>query len=650
MEDSRKNTEAVPAHLDQKNLIGFLESLHRLCRIGTYYPAGHAVLDQAVAHFRHNLEKLAEAKRSVLVSLRGETLLVQDVEVVTTSNAVRELQHLLADLGIATLEIDRAILLPELLQLIRGLLLGRAQLQGSRHFTQAEIVDIPSSVRIRQKEFLVDENLVLVDQSDEEAAHGLNTIFQVLADQGLERNQIERCRAFLNSFAERFAGRPISIAGLPAVSWKEVRRLMIRVIGSACQIADDPGVTFAENDLNALSAIFAGLEKEAEDKETQETINILVSAFGRNTFGRKQRQLDGCASGSKGRLPADDIALMPVGQLQSFVGRNAVEGRILAKLNRADRREELSILLQLLQFRQESAVEDKIRQILRDILTSGLAAKEVELLIKGAANLAAGEDAGRFRGTIRFIAALLRPGTIFSSQQFLVLILGRISPAAQTLLWPVAVGELLAAGRAADPLYFDELAALACRLRADEMQDLVPELETLDCFQQKKIAADIFDPTAKNTYPLFSILLETSLKMPIGSRVLKSLLEKPSDWLIEAVAPLLQLADPQHLKFLQTYLLVAQQKVFSVAMRIAAGFFVAHRLPEIAEQQRTEAWVARTILATPEMQVAETRPLLERIIEEKHMVVMPTWPSVCRKAAAEALKKLKRKPLTSARG
>jgi hypothetical protein len=180
------------------------------------------------------------------------------------------------------------------------------------------------------------------------------------------------------------------------------------------------------------------------------------------------------------------------------------------------------------------------------------------------------------------------------------------------------------------------------------MRALWPELETMDAFQDKKMATDIFDPAAKNCYLLFSFLLETSMKKQIGARILDILRANPPDWLIEAVAPLLQLVIPQHLKFLRTYLLVAQQNVFTVAMRIAAGNFVVHHLPEISEQQRTEAWVAKTILATPEMQVAETRPLLQRIIEEKHMVVIPKWPNACRKAAAEALKHLKRKPLTSA--
>ena len=162
---------------------------------------------------------------------------------------------------------------------------------------------------------------------------------------------------------------------------------------------------------------------------------------------------------------------------------------------------------------------------------------------------------------------------------------------------------------------------------------------------KKKIAEDIFDPRLKNALPLYPFLLETSMKRPIGTRILKSLAADPPDWLIEAVAPLLQLEIPQHIKFLQTYLLAAQQDYFPINLRVAAGSLVVRHLSEISEQQRREAWVVKTIQAIPEMQVEETRQLLVRITEEKHMVILPKWPNGCRRAAAEALKSLKRRPL-----
>ena len=58
-----------------------------------------------------------------------------------------------------------------------------------------------------------------------------------------------------------------------------------------------------------------------------------------------------------------------------------------------------------------------------------------------------------------------------------------------------------------------------------------------------------------------------------------------------------------------------------------------------------EAWVVKTIRATPQMQVEETRALLERIIAEKRMYIVPKWPNGCRQAATAALEQLKRRPL-----
>ena len=99
------------------------------------------------------------------------------------------------------------------------------------------------------------------------------------------------------------------------------------------------------------------------------------------------------------------------------------------------------------------------------------------------------------------------------------------------------------------------------------------------------------------------------------------------------------------MKFLQIYLLAAQQENFPTHFRVAAGNLVVRHLPEISEQQRREAWVVNTIQAIPEMQVEETRRLLVRITAEKHMVILSKWPNACRRAALEALKSLKRRPL-----
>ncbi len=643
MDTSQKDNLEIPPHLEQKNLIEFLESLHRIFKIGIYYPAGHKVLDQAAEQFQRNISRIADTNRSVLIELQNETLLVEGYEILTLTNALSEFKKLISDLGIGTISIDRSILLPELLQFVKSLLLGRSHLQGTKEFTQAEIPNLPTSVRISQKEFLIDESATLLDGNDEESRHGLNTVFQFMAEQGLERDQIEQCKNFLNGLTENFAGKPLNLQGLPSVTWNDVRSLLIKVVSNAYNLSDDSGKEYVQNELNNISSIFQGLQKELKDTKSQETINLLVSSFGGSSY--KKKKLDVELNQTRTIRPADNISVRSIHDLQSFVNDNFVPLNNFAKINQIDRREELSILLQLLQWEQEPVVDDKIRKILRDILTTSLTAVEIETLARGIIHLASTSDSNRFYDLMNFLVVVSRNAKNYSSQKFLVMICKNVSPAMKTLLWPIIVNEILTSGRADDRVAYTELISMAAGLTANEMKDRWPELEVMDCFQEKKIAADIFDPKLQGAFPLFSFLLETTLKRQIGARILSKLIANPTDWLIEAVAPLLQLSIPQHIKFLQIYLLIAQQKKFTTNILMAAGTLIVHQLPEISEQQMSEPWVVKTIQATPEIQVEETRLLLTHIIEKKRMYIVPKWPSACRRAAATALEHLKRKPL-----
>lgn len=647
MDKSQKDHQPVPPHLEQKKLVEFLETLNRIFKIGIYYPAGHKVLDHAAKQFQQSLLGVADTKRSVLIELQSEALLVEGYEIKQLTSALQEFKKLLLDLGIGTLEIDRTILLPELLQLVRTLLLGRSQLQGIKEFTQAEFASLPASVRILQKDFLVDKNSILLDGDVDDAGNGLNGVFQVLAEQGFGPEKIEQCKKFLHSLSNRFSIKPFNVQGLPTVTWNDVRGLLIKAASKISHLSGSPDGVFAQNELNAISAIFKGLEMEIQDKESQETINLLSSVFSGISSATATEQPEGGADKLKKIRPADSISLQSAAQLQSFVDENYDSLKALGKIDRIDRREELAVVLQLLQFKQEPTVEGKIRQILRNVLSTPLNSEETEILISGVTQLATSTDnRSCFYDTMSFFAIFFRSCTVnFHSQQFLMMICQKLSSAEQMLIWPILVNEVLAMGRTVEQKVFEQLVHIAAQLPNSEMKGRWQELEAMDCFQEKKIAADIFDPELKNGFPLFSFLLETSLKRQIGARILNSFKTNPPDWLIEAVAQLLQLEFPPHKKFLQMYLLAAQKGYFPVNLRMAAGTLVAHELPEIADHERKEAWVVKAIEATPEIQVEDTRPLINRIIQEKQMAIIPKWPRACRRAAAEALKKLRRSAL-----
>lgn len=634
--------QEAPPHLSQKKLVEFLESLHRIFKIGIYYPAGHAVLDQAAEQFKRNLTDVVDTRRSVVIELRGDSILVEQVEILKLTRAVEEFRKLLNDLGIWTMEIDHGILLAELLQLVKCLLLGRSQLQGKKDFSMGELQDLPSSVKIRQKEFMIDEsNIIVGGGDDDDEGHGLNSVFEILVEQGFERAQIDQCKRFLNSLADKFSGRKLDLRGLPSVTWTDVRKLLVKVVTSAYR-RKDGGALVVQNDLNALSSIFAGLEKQAEDRETKETISLLISVFGRFS----PSQLQPVADKGGVRLRDEAIPVMTVEQLQDFVGKNYVHASILERISLGDRCEELSILLQLLQGQPEETVVDRIRQNLRSVLALGLSDREIELVANGLAALLNGGAADTFEQTLALVTVMLRNPSVPSSLQFLERLYRKIDPARLGAVWTVIVNELLMIGRNDTGEVFDRLAAIAASLSDEEMMGLWQRLEEMDVFQAKKMASEIFDPAARRSYRLFSFLLNTSMKKAISARILDALRIHPPDWMIEAVAPLLQPLIPSHMKFLQAYLLLARKPgEVPSGMLATAGNLVAQLLPELTDEQKGEPWVLKTIQAMPDMQVEQTRTVLNQIITEKRVMLMPKWPSACRKAANDAMTRLKRRPL-----
>ena len=632
----------APPHLSQKKLVDFLESLHRIFKIGIYYPAGHAVLSQAAEQFQRNLTDVVDTRRSVVIELRGDSILVEQVEIQRLTRAVEEFRKLLNDLGIWTMEIDHGILLAELLQLVKCLLLGRSQLQGKKDFTMGELQDLPASVKIRQKEFMIDEASIIVGGGDDDdEGHGLNSVFEILAEQGFERAQIDQCKRFLNSLADKFSGRQLDLRGLPSVTWTDVRKLLVKVVTSAYR-RNEGGALVVQNDLNALSSIFAGLERQAEDRETKETISLLISVFGR--FSPSQTQP--AAGKGAGRLRDEVIPVMTIEQLQEFVGKNYVHASILERISLGDRCEELSILLQLLQGQPEEMVLDRIRKNLRSVLALGLSDREIELVANGLASLLNGGAADTFEETLALVTVMLRSPSLPTSLQFLERLYRKIDPARLEAAWTVIVNELLMVGRNEKGEVFDRLAAIAASLPDEEMRRQWQRLEEMDVFQSKKMATEIFDPAARRSYRLFSFLLNTSMKKAISARVLDALRAHPPDWMIEAVAPLLQPLVPNHMKFLQAYLLLARKSnEVPSSMLAMAGNLVVQHLPELTDEQKGEPWVLKTIQAMPDMQVEQTRTVLNQIITEKRVMLMPRWPSACRKTANEAMTRLKRRPM-----
>jgi hypothetical protein len=644
MSEPRQPADKAAPPRPQKVLVDFVESLHRIIKIGTYYPQGHAALDRAAHIFQHNLQKIAEETKSANIELKGTTLVVENQEIKANTPALAEVATLFRDLGIGRVEIDRAVPLKDLLHMIKTLLQHRSQLQGVKQFTKARFVDLPATIRVFQQEFLVEEVGHQVASSDGEA--DLDAVFLALEEQGLDQKQISQCRAFLNSMDQRFATQPIKLKGLPAISWQDVRKLLAKIVGSGFQFSEGSGKGFSHNDLNALSAIFDGLQQELSDQESRETINLLVSAFNRGQLTKKSTAT-GEGNEKKGLRAKDKGTDITIGEIQTFVHDHGSTENSTITIRQVDRCHELAILLQMLQFPQQAEVDEGLQRSLRDILAVSLSPRMVDVLIKGILHLSETAQDERLEETVAFISRQLRGSATFSSQSFLIALCRQLPPEALELHWTTLISELLAVGRTAKEGHvFKELARLAASIPGQAMRNRLVQLEEIDAIREKKIVANIFDPALKEAYPIYAVLLETSMRTTIAYRVLDELRAAPPDWLIAAVAPLLDPSQPQHQQILYTYLHIAQRQKLTVALQIMAGNLVVERLAGLEETAKSAPWVIKTIEVTPQLQVEGTRKLLEKIISEKKFIVIPKWPAPCRQAATHALQRLKSKPLS----
>jgi hypothetical protein len=170
------------------------------------------------------------------------------------------------------------------------------------------------------------------------------------------------------------------------------------------------------------------------------------------------------------------------------------------------------------------------------------------------------------------------------------------------------------------------------------MTALLPELSTLEAFADNKIAPDIFHAVSPSCYSLFAFLYKTEVERYIGERVVGGLRRNPRDWLIKAVAPLLDLNKQEHKLFLYSYLRQApQKKEISVVLKKIAARIIVETLANLPQERRNEQWVENTITALAQLPGEKTVEVLTQIAGAKKMLFIPEWPTTCRTAAQTSL-------------
>lgn len=633
--------------VSEQKLVLFIEALYRIFKVGIYYPTGHAVLDQSAIKCIQQLREISPTLECVKISIDRTSLIVENITLPETSTSVKDLYLLLEKLGIRSIELHISITLKQLLFFIKKLLAWRMQLESTQCFITFDISDLPDGIRLEQQEFFVDERTNILESPDNDYKQNLNQICLALGDQGLNKQQVEQCRAFLEKLSEpQEEKKKNEIKGFPNATWDDVQSLLYKIVTGADSIDKRQHDAIANSDINVIGSIFENLELTLTDKKSKETIKFLLS----HLTGRAPDQLEAVTKPEspkiKMRRLLEDDQKLSVSELKSFIYENTIPVKILEKITSVDNSENLSILLQSFSPNSNKQLSKNLEAKLKAVLRDGLNQREKEVLVGGIMHFADADNGTSFRYLLTLVLHTLRESEDLSSIELIVELWSHVPATMQVSLWPFLVNELLVVGEGEKRGIFLKATEFASQLHIDRMRKLCFQLEEMDAFLEKKVAVNIFNPKYVFSYKLFAFLFETSLDAIVAGIIMPGLRDAPQDSLFAAVGPLLDITKPAHFGFFRAYLTHAHLKEPPLAVKMAAGQLILEFLQNITEDEKELPWLQKTIAATAGLYVQGMPEMLGKIVKERKMGLLPTWPRTCRIAAETTLKSFKRPSLS----
>ncbi|MEE4165654.1 MAG: hypothetical protein V2I35_06620, partial [Desulfocapsaceae bacterium] len=521
---------------DPATLNEFISSLQRLFKIGIYYPQGHAILDKATNRFMLLLATLAGDNPSVMIQDHGDTLMVEGVDIDRNHPFVQEFKGMLSTLGITAITIDREITMEELHVFVRKMISFKAEIIAAKQFIRIDIDQLPHSIDIKLKEFLAREDGSISDDSSGQATENISSFIDSLASYGLKDDEITQCRELLDALPARLMKSDIDLSILPHASWDDIARLLAKAVSFDKKAEEDIRTRVSTHThINALASILRQLEKETEDKKSQESINLLVSIIRRPLADAEMEIAEDEDVG--GRIFPDKPS-MSIDQIQEFTTKNRLHPKILKNIPETSGQDEtLSILMQLAEFDQTLQTQIRMQQVFREILSSKLSKTKWEILSSGLHRITRQGKKARISSTVKLLVEPLRRSRHENPLNLFFLTTQLCDADENKRLWPYVVNEILVNGSNKDQQSYQYLCQIAANLSTEEMLATLPQLQMMESFQDNAIAPDIFVAVPRRCYPLFAFLYKTEIAAFIGERVLGGLRRNPPDWLSKAIVP-----------------------------------------------------------------------------------------------------------------
>jgi hypothetical protein len=206
--------------------------------------------------------------------------------------------------------------------------------------------------------------------------------------------------------------------------------------------------------------------------------------------------------------------------------------------------------------------------------------------------------------------------------------------------WPFLVNDMLLGIRWDDDAGRLQLYSELTDLDTRDRLDLLARLETMPALRDKTAPGDIFDAPAPLLYPVYRLLLRSSLSEQFGPRLLTRLAIQDAHPLVSQLLSSLGHYDRGHVKLYQAMLDQGVGERVTTALADQAGRYLRGIVTRLDDSELALPWVPGAIAWLSRLRVGGAKEILRDIVEDRRWLFIPVWPGEAREAAREALEQL----------
>lgn len=622
-----------------------LAALDRMLTVGSYYPPGHEKYREVAASAHRAVVRAAGPQGIVAVEVSEQGLAMGPSFAPADSREAKRLHKLLMPLDVALLELDQGASAEDLHTALLALKKQQSELGSSRTYRTIEVTGLPASVRVTSRQLYVKMRHKLVGSGGTRPnidAFDPNTIPDAMLvatpdGQQMEREFLAVVRGIMSGGdpdkLQRLHDTPIDKISQVLGEWipDAAIRAMKDIIDRLAETNSDPMV------LESL----VGHARKALDLTGD--AGLVELAFQRL---RVEREVKGESRPLlEGRPRPRGVKRQPVtytmtrAQLGALVDEVSAEARPIDDLNAQTNADCLGICYQILATAPTPELAEQVTSLMETLVANeNYSLRDLEVArdaLRSAFQRGWSEHTGDLARALLEPMRLVRPRKL--GWLWLATWEGLLEREHKEAAWPFLVNDMLLGIEWDDTAGKLQLYGELSDMDVRERLDLLARLEALPALREKRATGEILDAPAPLLYPVYRLLLRSSLSEEFGPRLLARLQAQNAQPLVMQLLSSLGGWDRGQMKLYQAMLDQGVAERVTPALADQAGRYLRAIITRLEDDELSEPWVPGAIAWLSRLRVGGATEILRDIVEERRWLFIPVWPAEARDAARTAL-------------